>query len=374
MRLRVKKSDLALIATRTQGAISDRAMAYIGLRITEGELCATVADRVIVVYTVVPALMEQEGTTFVKAKMFMEVVRELPEGEITLEDSESFLVITAGLESELMMKLPLVEGKQWREPPELSGNNAAQLPSDKLNYMIDQVQFCVAQESPRNYGAVGFFHRSGSGKLRLVGTDGFRLSYSEIGLELPEEFLAEGVCLSKRALAELQRMCSEGFESIQLVIAPEQGVVAALVEGYRVFIRLSSVKYPKYEGVLPRSDLSRVKVSRPYLQSVSKRILLAADKSRTVQLKFQDHSLTLSSRTAGSSEGRESISLEDFEGRQQELAVNGKFLTDVFSTVGSDEIYLNFGSESEPIVIIPEREPTDCHSMHVLVPIMENNA
>ena len=133
------------------------------------------------------------------------------------------------------------------------------------------------------------------------------------------------------------------------------------------------MKYPNYLGVLPGFDLTPVKVSRPYLQSVTKRVLLAADKTRAIRLCFSDSSLTLRSRTIGSSEGKENIDLEEYQGGQRELAVNGKFLTDVFSTIGSDEIVLNFRTEDDPIVVIPKKEPESCHSMHVLVPIRESN-
>jgi len=55
-----------------------------------------------------------------------------------------------------------------------------------------------------------------------------------------------------------------------------------------------------------------VKVQRPYLQNVAKRVLLASDKTRALQLCFSDYSLTLRSRTLGTSEGQESISLADY--------------------------------------------------------------
>ena len=41
-------------------------------------------------------------------------------------------------------------------------------------------------------------------KLRLVGTDGYRLSYSEIAVQFPDLFLQNGVCLSKRALLKFK--------------------------------------------------------------------------------------------------------------------------------------------------------------------------
>jgi DNA polymerase III sliding clamp (beta) subunit (PCNA family) len=146
----------------------------------------------------------------------------------------------------------------------------------------------------------------------------------------------------------------------------------ASVENYQVFVRLSSVKFPNYEGVLPSANLHFVKLSRPMIQTAMKRVLLAADKSRALQLSFSNSSLTLSSKTLGSSEGTESISLDGYKGAQRDLFVNGKFLSDVFSATNSEKLMLQFKAAEDPIVVVPDEELAKCKSMHVLVPIRES--
>lgn len=170
-------------------------------------------------------------------------------------------------------------------------------------------------------------------------------------------------------------MCGEGFSHIKLSITQDGNTMVAEVPGYKIFVRLSSVRYPNYMGVLPQRKLSGVVVSRSHFQNVTKRVLLAADKSRALQLSFSDSSLTLNSKTMGSSEGRETVPLVDYHGPQFDIAVNGKFLTDIFSTTESKELALHFNEESneDPIVIVPKNEPAECRSKHVLVPIKQND-
>ena len=43
----------------------------------------------------------------------------------------------------------------------------------------------------------------------------------------------------------------------------------ASVPGYKVFARLSNVKYPNYQGVLPKSEMTNVSLSRSYFQECS---------------------------------------------------------------------------------------------------------
>lgn len=371
MKVRIQKSDLSTATSRSQGAITDRTLAHIGLKSIGSILKVSVADRVMLIFNSIECDVQKEGDAFVPARLFSDVVRELPDGLVTLESTDQQLIITAGTNNEFVMKLPRIREKEWREPPSIDSKNFADLPSEKLYYMADQVQFCVAYESPRNYGAVGFFHRTNENHLRLVGTDGFRLSFSEIETDLPAGFLDTGVCLSKRALNELQRMCGEGFEKVRIAISDDQTTLMASVPNYELYVRLSAVKYPNYQGVLPKDQLTPIQVSRPHLQSVTKRVMLAADKSRALQLSFSDSKLTLRSKTQGSSEGMESIPLSGYSGGKKELAINGKFLTDVFSTITSEDVMIKIRSEDDPIVLVPKNEPNNCQSMHVLVPIRE---
>lgn len=373
MRVKIEKAQLSIATARSQGAVSERNLAQLGFKAEGAQLHIAAADRVIAIYNQLDCEVLQEGLVFVPAKLFSDVVRELPDGIVELHSEDKQLIVIAGERQEFFMKLPRLDERLWQEPPQLEAFSEAVLPTDKLAYIIDQVQFCVVPDSPRNYGSVGFLHRPQDKVLRLVGTDGYRLSYAEVEVtDLPEAFLKSGVCLSKRTLQELHRMCSEGFTEIVLAVSQDQTTMEARVPGYQLFVRLSAVRYPNYYGVLPRNSLSAVKVQRPYLQNVTKRVLLASDKTRALQLCFSDYSLTLRSRTVGSSEGQESIALADYAEGERELAINGKFLTDVFSTMSSDEVTINFGSDEDPIVLVPFSEPTSCHSMHVLVPIKES--
>lgn len=375
LKVQIAKQLLSTATNRVQGAITERSLAQIGLNATDGRLQVAATDRILAVYSAFACEVMQPGTVFVPARLFSDVVKELPDGPVVLQKDGTYLVITAGDKAQFTMKLPLIDDLAWREPPAFDSDNAAELPAQRLSYMIDQVQFCVAQDSPRNYGAVGFLHRPNKETCRLVGTDGFRLSYCEVQTGMPDGFLSNGVCLSKRALMELQRMCGEGFEKVRLSIAADETTLVSEVPDYQVFVRLSAVKYPNYMGVLPAKKMAGVLVSRPQMQTVAKRVLLAADKSRALQLSFSDSSLTLNSKTMGSSEGRETVPLEDYHGPRFDIAVNGKFLTDVFTTTDSESVTLQFNQDSneDPIVIVPRTEPTDCRSKHVLVPIKQND-
>ncbi|MEZ4742863.1 MAG: DNA polymerase III subunit beta [Bdellovibrionota bacterium] len=373
MEVFINNKELAIAASRIAGATSERSMAQIGIKVSDGELTFFANDTMLAIYCTLPCEVKKPGDIFIPAKLFLEVVRELPNGDIHFVTDAAWLNIKGGPSESYSVKLPLISELSWREAPNLKTSNRCQIPASKLYYMIQQVQFSIAYDSPRNFGNVGYLQKSKDGTLRLVGTDSFRLSYSEADVSLGSQFLESGVCLSKRALAELGRIASEGSEFVDIAISPDGSTLLAEIPNCKMFIRLSSVKYPNYQNVFPSKQLNSVNINRATLQAVTKRVLITADKSRALQLRFSPSSLTISSRTVGKTEGKEDLDLQDYQGESRNLAVNGKFFSDVFSTTSSDTLTLKFDSEDDPIVITPNVEPDGCKSMHVLVPIKDSH-
>jgi DNA polymerase III sliding clamp (beta) subunit (PCNA family) len=272
------------------------------------------------------------------------------------------------------MKLPQVKNVTWPTVARPNNLHTVLVPAERFQYMIEQVQFTITTDSPHPYGAVGYIHRPEPSSIRLVGTDGFRLSYCEIALDsMPDEFLKTGLCLSKRALSELQKICAEGFETISLSIGDDQKTLIAEVPGYYVHLRLVNVNYPNYQGVIPAKHPQSIKLPRAGIQSMARRVLLAADKSRSLHLKFETDRLTLSSHTVGESEGQETLGLDDYKGPQCGISLNGRYLNDIISTTSSNQLVFGFKNEDQPVVIAPAAEPAACKSTHVLVPMRETH-
>jgi DNA polymerase III subunit beta len=371
LHLKIDRNLLSLAMARVQGAMAERNLAYVGLKAKNGRLYVSAADQSLAIYNDFPCDVMEDGLIFVPAKLFSDLARELPEGSVELLKEQAYLKVSAGPAKEFVMKIPIIDDGNWREIPTVNYDNTATISVTKLSYMIEQVNSCISVDSPRNYGTVAFLHRPTADKssLRLVGTDSFRLSFCDIRVDMPDVFLKAGVSLTKRALAELSRLASEGFENVTLSISDDQTTLVAQVPSYQIFVRLSAVKYPNYSSVVPDLKQRGVLMSTNHMKSVARRVLLAADKSRVLQLSFSDASLTLSSKNTAHSESKERISLEGYHGSRCDIAINGKYITDIVGVTGAEKMSLQFKDAVEPIVLTPYGEPTDCSTKHILVPI-----
>jgi DNA polymerase-3 subunit beta len=373
MKLIISKPILGLAISRMQGPGSERSQAQIGIMAKENRLYFCCSDQTLAVFTDVEANIERQGVTFVQAKFFSDVVRELPDGLVHLELDGPSLKLMAGPKQEFSMRLPVMESSKWRNAPSMNFEESANVPLKKLSYMIDQIDSCIAHESTRNYATVAYLHRisthAQSDTFRMVGTDAYRLSLCEIKFDASESFLKQGITLTKRSLSELQKYATEGFENLKIGISDDRTTLVASVPHYYTFIRLSNVKYPNYSKVIPDLKQPGVLVDKPHVLGVTKRVLLASDKSRILQLSFFDESLTLSSKNVAQSEGREKIQLDGYHGPKCDITINGKYLTDIAGTTISDRLVFQFKDSDDPMVLMPYGEPNECKTKHVLIPI-----
>ncbi len=247
--------------------------------------------------------------------------------------------------------------------------------SEDAAYLVEQVMICVNHDSSVRYSTVAFLHSPEPGLLRIVGTDGFRLSYAETKLDVTNPAITKGVCLSKRCLSEVLRVCSEGFESVLLSISEEGRTLRLQVEGCEVFARVSSVAYPSYQSAIPTSQPNQVGVPKSDLQSMVKRVLLTSNRHRTVTLHFAPESLRISSTNAGNSEGKESLALQETDLQETEVSFKGKYLLDICSvSTSADKLSVDFLNGTAPIIIRPSQGPDHSQSLHVLVPMHEHGS
>ncbi len=374
MKVQTSKAPLLSRIGKVQIASTERHQGGLGLKAEAGTLKMAGTDQSIAVYCWHACEVIEEGTAVVPAKLFCDLVRELPDGPVLFTIKDNHMLVQAGEGYEFQMRLPLLADAEWNEAPKHDvGSNRAVLKATGLAYLLEQVYFCVGVDASRAYGNVGYLHRTKNGKLRVVGTDGYRLSFAEGVFDLPPGFLPSGISLSKKALAELLRLCQDGFEELELAISEDESTLSASVPGYELYIALSAVTYPKYEAILPLEEKQfSIGVTKPVLQTVSKRVMLAAGKSRALQLNLQSERLTLKAKSLGNIEGVEAIKLASYQGPPLSLSINGKYLSDIFTTMHSETCTINFIGKEDPIVLAPDLEPEGYRSLHVLVPIRES--
>ncbi len=371
MKIQTSKHQLHRATAGMQACLADKVFSWTAVKTSgEGQILLTASDWLLSIYHRIDGEVAAAGECFVPSRLFSDVVRELPDGAIQLETNAKALVVTAGTAAEFYFKIPLIEDGVWPEPFVLQEEKKLHFGVVELSYMIEQVLPSIVTESSRSFATVGCFHQTEEGYLRLVGTDGVRLSYCEIRAEDDYQRFPNTVCLPRRGLHELARMCGDEGEELALYVIQDKTILAAASERRQVFVRLAAVDYPQYSSHLPVVEKRlRSKVARTALQTVIRRALLAADSTRVVRMQFAKDRLVVSAHS--SSECQEVLALQNSLAKTYKIDMNGKFILDILATMVSDNVWISFQGGDSTLTIEPEIELPACRSRHVIPPIQE---
>jgi len=368
MQLTVSKKDFLRALVRTH-SVADRksSMPILSnvLLSTDGpktlRLAAT--DLYQAVSATCPVTVTRGGTIAVSARTLFDIVKNLPEGEVqlTVNDNHS-AELRAG---KVRYKLPGMPGQDFPALPSLGEVELSELDADVLGKLIALTQASMSNDETRPHLAGALFE--GDGKLvRMVTTDGHRLSKAEFKLEAGTKMVNFQMLVPIKGIGELRRMIEDakadkgkGEES-----APKIGVATA---GGNAFfkradmvlsVKLADEQFPPYSKVIPQSSDRRVVVSRALLLDALKRIsLVASDKSGAVRFSVEPGVLRITSENPDVGEGAEELDV-DFAGEPVEIGFNARYVMDALGPIVEDEVAFELSGQLDPGVIKPAG-PTD---------------
>lgn len=368
MQLTVSKKDFLRALVRTH-SVADRksSMPILSnvLLSTDGpktlRLAAT--DLYQAVSATCPVTVTRGGTIAVSARTLFDIVKNLPEGEVqlTVNDNHS-AELRAG---KVRYKLPGMPGQDFPALPSLGEVELSELDADVLGKLIGLTHASMSNDETRPHLAGALFE--GDGKLvRMVTTDGHRLSKAEFKLEAGTKMVNFQMLVPIKGIVELRRMIEDakadkgkGEEG-----APKIGVATA---GGNAFfkradmvlsVKLADEQFPPYSKVIPQSSDRRVVVSRALLLEALKRIsLVASDKSGAVRFSVEPGILRITSENPDVGEGAEELDV-DFAGEPVEIGFNARYVMDALGPIVEDEVAFELSGQLDPGVIKPAG-PTD---------------
>jgi DNA polymerase-3 subunit beta len=293
----------------------------------------------------------KEGALAVSAKHLYEIVRSLPEKEVTLKKAHNnYLEVRSGPSQFRIVGLapddfPVLP--RFEKVPFVAVDPAA------LLEQIDRTSFAISTDETR-YNLNGVFFEPSHGLLRLVATDGHRLSLSERAA--PGDFaLKRGVILPRKGLHELKKLLQEAVESGAEKPEGKLGFVenAAIFgrPGVVLAMRLIEGLFPDYKQVIPKQGTTFAKVGREALLQTLRRVsLLSTDKAHAVKLELEGNTMTVLSHNPDLGEAREQVTVE-YNGGPLKIGFNARYLTDVLSVVKSDDVLLEMENDLSPGVL-----------------------
>lgn len=359
MMFKIKGGDFSKKLGMIQGVVEKRTtmpiLSHVLMSSTEKGLFLEATDLENTVTVFCDAQTEGEFKVAVPAGIVSDLVREIREEEeisVTATENNWIEVVT----SSGSFRIAGLSADDFPRIPAVSSESLFQVSSERLEEMISKTVFSVSDDEMRRSLSGVFFEKRGEQTLRLVATDGHRLSFVDEKIEnlnLPKDVL-----VPKKAVMEMRRLLRLSKE----VSIGSSGnfFVFELKDENLVFVsRVIDAEFPDYMQVVPVSTKNTVSVNASELLVALRRVsLFSADNvkggGRFVEMAFGEGSLLLDA-CLSTGEGKESIPV-GYSGDGVKLGFNFTYFQDVLDTVGSSEVMIGFSSHKNPVYVVPCEE------------------
>jgi DNA polymerase-3 subunit beta len=362
MDLRIAKDDFVNGLYLTQGVVEKRNTLPILANVLieagdDGNVQLTATDLEVGIRKVCKGKAKKQGAITVSARKLYEIVRELPAEDISIRSGEGgWVEVTGGKSRYRMVSLDPKEFPSIPAAPAAAkkGGVTMTLSGGEFGELVEKTLFAVSSDETRlSLGGV-FIESPEKGQIRMVATDGHRLSLIE--REVAGANLQPGVILPRKGLVEAKRLLEHGEADVTVSVSGNLARVER--EGVELFMRLIEGEFPDYRQVIPKQTTKTLRVDRDALFGALRRVsILSSERSRGVKLHLQNGSLEVITTNPDLGEATEELEA-DYAGDEFSIGFNARYLLDVLSLVGvTGTIQIGLSDEVSPgLISIAEDE------------------
>ena len=297
------------------------------------------------------------GVATAPAKMLSEFVGSLPSGKVEISLVQESLIITAeGYKSKLQTIAPEEFPKLTSEIP----NKGYEIKVGDLGAATTMVAFASARETLRPV-LTGILFEEVAGGIKLVATDGFRLSACKIKAQGKGE--RASYLIPSRAVSEAVKI-AEG-EVIKIV--PLSDTQVAFSSGETLLIsQLLDGNFPDYQRIIPKEFETQVSVSRDELMSAIKTVhIFARGNSNMVRWNVSSAGIAMRSESPERGEASATVAAK-VEGEGGEIVFNAKFVLEFLQNTQAKTINFAMGDNLKPGAF---REESNEDYLYIVMPI-----
>ena len=204
----------------------------------------------------------------------------------------------------------------------------------------------------------------GETMLRMVATDGHRMSMIDVPLAQPADNSLKGVIIPVRAVKEMTHLL-QGVDGQMICYVSDTGMRIEFGDVH-FYTRLLEDRYPDYRGVVPSDEGAKVSLQGDLFLAMMKRMGSLVDhKNGRLSLRFARGLLGMSVHHDDHHEGSDEADV-DYDGEELELRYNIGYLTDAVLPLEGGMVQLFLRGSGGATTVRGEKNP---HYLGLLMPI-----
>jgi DNA polymerase-3 subunit beta len=359
---------LALVSRGVSARSTIQLLGGILLEAGEEVVKLSATDMEVSIQTSSPARIEEEGRVVIPARIFNDVVRSLPKGELALEhDRSEGMARLSAQENEYRIRAYAAE--DFPQLPKFDEAEAFKMSGEALVETVEKVSRSYSRDETRPVltGILISFEES---RVRMVTTDSYRLSIKETELATTFEGSREAI-IPARAMQEVSRIfSSSNEEQVEVVLSENQALfrIGDVLFG----TRLIEGNFPEYKRLLPNSFEREVSVQREDLIETLRRVNLFAQRQTPpvpVSLAFSEGTVEVTVRNGEVGEARERLpaaSEDDFH-----ISFNPSYLLDGVSAIDSEKVLFKLNESLKPGLVVPDTDGEEPAFLYLIMPMRD---
>jgi len=289
--------------------------------------------------------VESDGEVVVPARLFTDIVRNLPSETVAVEAGESTVKISAG-RAEFSLNAWAAGDFPQTSSFELEGGLS--IGRGPFVETLGKVGRAASRDETRPI-LTGVLVSLVGNVLKMVATDSYRLAVKETTLdgEIAGEVQA---IVPVKALSEVARLAAAlGDGEVNVAIGENQALFRLADESGDVYVasRLIDGQFPNYKQLIPDSFDHEVTLGKELVTAAARRISLLAQRNAPLRLTFAPGRLTMRALTQDVGQAEEALDLP-YEGDEFEIGFNPQYLIEGIDAVDEDEVTLRFTSPLRP--------------------------
>lgn len=317
---------------------------------TASQIVFTSNDMELGIETKVKGEIVERGQIALNAKLFSEIVRKLPESNVTIETDKNLnTTITC---EKAKFSIPGKSGEDFAYLPVTEKNDCIQLSQFTLKEVIRQTIFSISPNES-NKLMTGELFEIKDNILRVVSLDGHRIAIRKIALK--NQYEDRKVVVPGKTLNEISKILSGEVEDLVNIYFTPNHVVFEFDDTV-VVSRLIEGEYFRIDQMLSSDYETKIKINkREFLSCIDRATLFVKEgEKKPIIINVEDESMELNIQSQIGSM-KEDIDISK-EGKDIMIGFNPKFLIDALKVIDDEEIYIYLVNPKAPCFIKDEEE------------------